>query len=124
MITFIDRNGPPEGLLCPAILCDSCLQPVNGEGWVLWQPRYSDDRRDNRPTIASLAFVHPGDCDHAYEQAHGHHYSSPLGEFLTQLAYNYANPFREKPDVEYVAPHPSTWRLGHRARPADVGASA
>ncbi|WP_345608943.1 hypothetical protein [Pseudonocardia adelaidensis] len=39
-----------------------------------------------------------------------------LDEFLMQLTNNTAEPFEEEPNVEYIAPAPSTWRQGRYKR--------
>jgi hypothetical protein len=123
-ITMIDRNGPPEGTTCPAIICDACGEPISTgrqtlagtrrAGLVLWS---SESGPDHRPTVSAFAYVHKGACDRAYS-AGRHLLSRTLDDFMAQLAHNYAHPFTEEvdePDVEYVAPAPSTWRLGRRA---------
>lgn len=115
MITFIDRNGPPEGLTCPAILCEHCGEPIHQRGLVLWQVNYGD--RGERPSVSPLAFVHQGRCDQAFDAAHpGHWCSRELDQFLEQLAHNFREPFELEPNVEYIAPKPSTWRLGRYRR--------
>jgi hypothetical protein len=121
-ITMIDRNGPPEGMTCPAVICDACGEPINinrqtiyesnTSGMVLWT---SEPGRDQHPTMSDFAYVHKGACDRKYS-AGRHLLSRELDDFMAQLAHNYAHPFTEEPGVEYVAPAPSTWRLGRYQR--------
>jgi hypothetical protein len=116
-ITLVDRNGPPEALTCPAVICDDCGEPINARGPVgglaVWIPATG---HDDRPTVNALAFVHKGACDRAWSAGKRHAYSRDLDEFMAQLSHNFANPFTAEPGVEYVAPTPSTWRLGDRRR--------
>jgi hypothetical protein len=117
-ITMIHRNGPPSGLTCPAVICDVCGGPINARpepanaekaGLVLWDPKpYT--YVDGRPTATEYAYVHKGACDRTYS-AGRHLFSRRLDDFMAQLAYNYTHPFTAEPDVEYIAPAPSTWRL-------------
>ena len=119
-ITMIHRNGGPhEAITCPAILCDTCGEPINAQpkpsgalsaGLVLWDPKpYT--YVDGRPTATAYAYVHKGACDRKYT-AGRHLFSRELNAFMAQLAHNYAHPFTAEPDAEYIAPAPSTWRLG------------
>jgi hypothetical protein len=123
-ITLIDRNGPPEALICPAVICDTCGEPISAErrdiykasrpGLVLW---LREPGPDHRPVLTDFAYVHKGACDRKYS-AGRHMLSRGLDDFMAQLAHNYAHPFEDEiyeTDVEYVAPAPSTWRLGRRA---------
>lgn len=108
-LTMIDRNGPPEAIICPSIVCDSCGAPINATegGLALWQPNREPD---GRPSPVTLRLVHQGRCDQFAERRWGHHYSQDLKQFMAPLAYNYATPFTLEPDVDYVAPAPSIWR--------------
>ncbi len=126
-ITFVDRNGPPAAMHFPAIICDVCGEPIDtsrahgvddGEemhGWVLWNPTYPNE--DERPVITCFLFVHGGSCNRKADAAHDHHhYSRGLDRFLENLMYNFQHPFEEDPNVKYVAPKPSRWRLGFYKR--------
>ncbi len=108
--SMIERNGPPDAQLCPAIVCDGCGSPINRDdaALVLWKPGREPD---GRPSPSEFRFVHQGRCDRLVEQQHGHHYSQELSQFMDQLVHNYATPFRVEPEVEYIAPSPSMWRL-------------
>jgi len=125
-ITMIHRNGGPyDAITCPAILCDTCGKPINAahppceaneQGLVLWDPRpfaYTD----HRPTATHYAYVHKGACDQKYSAGKPHLFSRELDSFMDQLAHNYTHPFEDdQDDIEYVAPAPSTWRLGKRTK--------
>jgi hypothetical protein len=127
-ITMIHRNGGPyEAITCPAILCDTCGEPINAEhqtpyearrqGLVLWDPKpYA--YVDGRPTATEYAYVHKGACDRKWSKGR-HLFSRELDDFMAQLAHNYTHPFEDEnyeTDIEYVAPAPSTWRLGNRTK--------
>jgi hypothetical protein len=129
MITFVSRNGPPEALLCPAILCDVCGEPIyagklddekgtgfDGEpvnGWALQCHGESE-------AIADVHFVHGGDCDQAMNKNCSrddrYHASVGLDVFLRQLVCNFEHPFEPDANQEFVAPPPSTWRVGRYER--------
>jgi hypothetical protein len=113
VITILHRNGPPEAMTCPAVICDHCGDPIHNDGNALWLT----DQDDGRTFRITTAFVHKA-CDRAFEATHpdGHWSCRELGEFLQQLAHNFEHPFEREPGVEYAAPAPSTWRLGHRAK--------
>jgi hypothetical protein len=108
-LTFIDRNGPPEAMLCPAFLCDVCKEPVSGGGWVLWNTSYAEG--DNRPRIRDLVVVHSGACGRQRQDLNS---SRELDQFVQDLAYTSTHAWEPEADVEYVAPYPSEWRLGSR----------
>lgn len=120
MLTFIDRNGPPEAMHCPAFLCDICLEPISSRGWAAWRPDYPGD--DGRPSINGVYTVHAApdhNCLRRLEHREGHMYTQLLKEVVQQLDHNLTNPFEDDQevadgDVEYVAPAPSTWRVGQR----------
>lgn len=105
-ITLIDRNGPPEATTCPAVLCDTCQEPISRDGLVTWHP---GEHVHRHPVLSELRFVHRGPCD-TEKDAH----SRDLIEFIDQVRHNLVNPFKTEPGVEYVAPVPSKWRLGRR----------
>lgn len=136
MITFVDRNGPPEAMTCPAVVCDECGEPIYAgivedakgagsdggpvKGWVLWHTRHEA----GRPVVECFHTVHGGPCDRVFTRRaecgdNGRHASRGLDPFLAQLAHNFAHPFGTIEDakdvedgpVEYVAPAPSGWRL-------------
>lgn len=105
-ITMISRNGPPEGLHCPVVICDRCGAPIDTTtpGIIAWG------------LASAYVYLHKGRCDDAWCATHDDDYglSQELDDFMAQLAHNYAHPLVEEPGVEYVAPAPSTWRLGRR----------
>ncbi len=110
MLAYVNRNGPPEALACPVLLCDQCSTPIQGDfpnnGIVIW--------RNNPDQTQQVAHVHKGRCDRDYEDAHP---GSPwlweeLQVWLEQLVRNVREPFPAERNVEYVAPAPSTWRQG------------
>lgn len=118
MLVYLNRNGPPEALNCPVFMCDQCLEPINGRkggdghgGIIIWRRRPDDTQE--------MATVHKGRCDRAYEAARpGGHWSwNDLDEMLEHLTHNTLEPFPVEDDVEYVAPKPSTWKLGEYRRP-------
>jgi hypothetical protein len=117
MITYIERNGPPEAMSCPAILCDQCLKPITGHGNVMWLPDYDGDTYQ----VLALAHTHK-ECTAAFERTHHPDRawcSEELDQWLAQIAHNFTHPFPAEPNVEYLAPAPSQWRLGNyqRTRP-------
>jgi hypothetical protein len=129
MIAFIDRNGPPEAMHCPAFLCDHCHKPIAGKGVegpggiVIWRPKGQAHDADHRPGPQEVATVHKGACDRTYEATHpaangerDRWWWMDLDELLEHLTHNIANPFVAEDNVEYVAPAPSRWRLGHYRR--------
>jgi predicted HD phosphohydrolase len=122
-ITFIDRNGPPEAMRCPAFLCDVCNEPVHHSpddghfGAVVWWTSYDGDR----PKVSQVYVVHKGPqkrCLDALSKAigkdAGHETWDNLDSFAQQLLHNALNPFVSERDAQYIAPHPSTWTLGSR----------
>jgi hypothetical protein len=112
MITYIERNGPPEGMACPAVLWDWCREPITQHGNVLWRPEWPDGVY----TITALAFTHKH-CNRDFEDAHPGSWSSgELRVFLQQLANNVERGFRREHNVEYIAPAPSRCRLGRYRR--------
>jgi hypothetical protein len=117
MLVMLARSGPPEAQNCPALLCDQCLEPIAGRqgggeigGLVIFRTG-ADGRQE-------LATLHKGRCNRAYEAAHpGTHWSwQELTEFMRFLAMNTAEAFPLEDNVEYIAPAPSTWRLGEYRR--------
>lgn len=111
MITTIVRNGPPEAMTCPAVICDHCGKPIHEQGNALWLSEYSEGSDRPRTTFA---FTHKH-CDHLFDRS-GLWFSEELDRFLEQLVYNFSHQFRHEPNVEYIAPQPSTWRLGRYER--------
>lgn len=107
-ITLIDRNGPPEAMQCPAVICDACGCPISATGVVVWNAGYE---ADGRPLVTEVTYLHKGACDLAWSMGKPNLQSADLGEFMAQLTENFARPFAQAPGVEYVAPAPSTWRL-------------
>jgi len=117
MIVYITRNGPPEAMHCPVFLCNACGEPIQGReggsglgGIVIW--------RNHPDRTQDIATVHKGACDLAHEAAHpGESWSwEDFDVFMEQLTNNTADPFPVEDNVEYVAPAPSRWRLGHYQR--------
>lgn len=66
------------------------------------------------------AHVHKGACDRAFEAANpGESWRwDDLDAFLEQLTGNTTEAFPTEPNVEYIAPAPSTWRQGRYERRA------
>lgn len=103
-ITLVDRNGPPGAMTCPAVICDTCQEPIHGAGLVTWRP---GEHVNKHPVLSDLRFVHRGKCDNEKDTHH-----RDLVEFLDELRHNVLNAFESRPGVEYVAPSPSRWRIG------------
>lgn len=117
MLAFVERNGPPEALLCPVFLCDQRLAPIQGKdggdgigGLVQWRRR-----PDGTQEVATL---HKGRCTRAFEAAHpGERWLwNEMPQVIDQLAFNTAEPFPVEDNVEFVAPAASTWRRGEYRR--------
>ena len=118
-IRMIDRNGPPEAMMLPAFLCAHCWEPVIGrEGAAYWYTSYSDS--DNRPISSPVNYAHRGHCFvqiiHGKPKYAGMLMDMRLDEFLEALAHFGTEGFKQIRNVEYVAPKPSTWRLGRYHR--------
>jgi hypothetical protein len=79
--SMVERNGPPDTQMCPAIVCDGCGSPINrsDDALVLWKP---GREADGRPSPSTFRFVHQGRCDTLVEQQYGHHYSQELSQFM------------------------------------------
>lgn len=107
MIEIVPRNGPPEAMNCPALICDACRKQVVGGGNILWVRRYVDDKPESSPLMAA----HKGQCDQAVEAWLQEHYPTidgwcPLWEeaadFVRYLANNLAHSFAEDSDGAYL----------------------
>lgn len=53
MIEIVARDGPPEGMLCPAFICDACRKQVVREGNVIYAQRYDGNERVSSPLFVS-----------------------------------------------------------------------
>ncbi len=109
MIEIIARNGPPEAMLCPAFMCDTCRKQVVGQGNVVSKVRYDGDQRQTSP----LFVTHKGSCDLALEAWLDTRY--PLADgwsqiwdelevFVRQLTHNLTHAFADDREGEYL-PH-------------------
>jgi hypothetical protein len=126
MIEYVARNGPPEAMLCPALVCDSCRRQVTGEGNILWASRYVGNRDEGRQ-VTPMFVSHKGHCDQRvtammhrgwppddYDApdanvGDGWSYSWEEAEtMLAQLAHNFTHPFAadREPGVEYIYGRP------------------
>lgn len=107
MIEMVSRSGPPEALLCPAFICDTCRQQVVNSGNVVYALRL-EPRRESSP----LFVAHKGVCDRALESRLAERYPldegwtelwEELGVFVKQLAHNSTNPFTDDTEGTYRA---------------------
>ncbi|RZU72000.1 hypothetical protein EV384_0339 [Micromonospora kangleipakensis] len=105
MIEIVARDGQPQALLCPALVCDVCRLQVAGPGNIVWYARTEPERQSspmfvahkpcNRRLEAMLEPVYPRDKGWMglWEEA---------DRFIAQLAHNSRHPFAEDPDGTYL----------------------
>lgn len=122
-IRMIARNGPPEAMICPAILCSVCLEPVTAKNGAAYWFSYGYEQDSGRAIESEVEFAHKGRCfsvaDHRNEYGERALLMDlDLNFFLKQLVNNFKRGFREEENVEYVAPVPSRWRIGNYERQA------
>lgn len=107
-LAMFDRNGPPEAMTCPAIVCDYCGGVITGEGNVEWCRRKSERTFVTSP----FYFTHKG-CSRQCTSVLRRHYPHQegwsaawrdIGEFLAQLSFNFEHSFENDEDASYVAP--------------------
>lgn len=108
MIEFVPRNGPPEAMNCPAVVCDTCRKQVVDKGNIHWAVKVNhdnDELRQQSPTFAA----HKGRCDRALEAWLRKQYGDgwiylweELGVWLRQLTHNIANDFDDDTEGEYL----------------------
>ncbi|GAA0969921.1 hypothetical protein GCM10009555_017930 [Acrocarpospora macrocephala] len=105
MIEFVIRNGPPQALICPEFICDTCRKQVTASGNLLYARR--TDPRQTSPVFVA----HKGACDRAltkwlgtaYPEADGWHHSwEEIQFFLSNLVHNFDHPYADDPDGEYL----------------------
>jgi hypothetical protein len=107
MIVLVNRSGPPEAMICPAIYCEVCNRPVNHQGNAVWY-EYDSTELERTPVY----YVHKG-CARAFEREHcktcseqhggycrAHYRWYDLPRFLDHLAHNFAHPFKDDPAVK------------------------
>lgn len=124
-IAFVARNGPPEAMRCPMLLCDACggrIQSGDGKrdpeaqrledrpGISVSWARYVDgdrpapDRLESSPTF----FVHKGRCDRAFQKYVEQFYRlddgwtngwDDVANVFAQLSHNMTHPFEDDPDL-------------------------
>lgn len=108
MIEVVARDGEPEALLCPALICDACRKQVAGPGNLLWAVR----RPEGGKRQSSPAFVaHKGRCDQVVKKILANLYPladgwteqwDEAGSFLAYLTSNTSKPFADDPDGNYL----------------------
>lgn len=109
MIEYIARDGEPEAMTCPALICDACRTQVIGDGNIYWAVRYvASGQRQSSPLFVS----HKYECSRAvdrivettYPFAEG--WSGALTEevnvFLRHLANNAEHAFADDPNGTYL----------------------
>jgi hypothetical protein len=132
-LVMFDRNGPPEAMACPGVICDYCGEFVTGDGNVEWFKRCDDEMG---PIISPFYFTHSDSCSLSFSREKGETTYSDgwlphrirLSQFLRYLQHNLAHRFEEDRAVgmgeaEYVAPRVSGYeepreplRIGHYKR--------
>ena len=86
MIQLAHPVHPTEGysvdLSCPVVVCDVCREFIDSAhpGFLVWS------------ASVPPAHAHQGRCIRAAETRFGHLSARPVGEWLEQLARNYASP--------------------------------
>lgn len=107
MIEMIGRNGPPEAMICPALICDVCREQVADSGNVVYYVRYVEGERESSPLFVSHK---PHDrelravMEEAYPLADG--WTSQWDEakyFMEHLVHNFTHPFADDADGEYLS---------------------
>lgn len=109
MIEYIPRSGPPEAMVLPTVICDTCRRQVFDTGNIIWATRVMHDPtepREQSPIFAS----HKGACDAALEAWLQDQYRiednwitswEELETFVTHLAANSKKDFSEDTKGEY-----------------------
>jgi hypothetical protein len=104
MIEIIARDGEPQALLCPALICEACREQVAGPGNIIWFWRTDPEWQ------ASPLFVAHKHCNRKVEALLEPVYSFEQGWrrawreaklFLDQLAHNFGNPFADDREGVY-----------------------
>jgi hypothetical protein len=125
-IVQLMRNGPPAPLYCPAVLCFLCAEPITAQevpsggrapdwdgGNAYWRPLPPSDDGNGSYRIDGPVFLHKR-CSRKFEELNpGHWLFEELRRFIQQLLENYSCGYPiNHPNVEYIAPEPSEWRVG------------
>src|SRR5512142_149908 len=106
---MVSRSGPPEAMLCPALICDACREQIltdkaggNALHWVRFDPAES----------SPLLLAHGGPCSSMLRTALSGHYRTEdgwsagweeIGTVLDQLANNAVRAFADDPNGSHRA---------------------
>ena len=124
-IVSVPRNGPPEAMSCPVMLCDGCGDRIHQGGtefeapdrarrpgmavtWSRYVGHDTDGPAHTRLESSPMFFIHKGQCDRAF-RAYGEQFY-PLEDGWTQLwddiegvmqqlAHNMTHPFEDDPEL-------------------------
>jgi hypothetical protein len=101
LIEYIGRDGEPEAMNIPALICDGCREQITDHGNIYWTVRWRERQRESSPLLAS----HKHPCYQVVEALIRHDYpldegwSGPLSneadEFLTHLQNNFWHAFAD-----------------------------
>lgn len=117
MIEIVPRNGPPEALTCPAVVCDVCRRQITDSGNILWAHKVVGDSGEP-PAQSPMYAAHKGNCDMAMEKwlkvQYGQGWITLWEEadtFLQQLVHNFTRAFGEDTRGDYqrlIIQHPKS----------------
>jgi hypothetical protein len=109
MIEYIPRSGPPEAMILPAVICDTCRRQVAGSGNIVWATKVMHDPSETRQQSPLFA-AHKGSCDQALDAWLTEQYRledhwilswEELETFIRHLSANSKKDFSEDPQGEY-----------------------
>lgn len=83
----------PGAKMYPAIICNTCDEPVHGGGLLAWKVPEVPADGDKWVRRWQAMFFHKGNCIRAAEQKVGHLYTQELAEALANITYNFEHPF-------------------------------